>query len=283
MISVPNKAISVSRSALCLITANWSSFIGTAPVSCTVGTELLGQLQVGGRPVNAVGRLAARLQRGIIQHRLHFNEVTQLGRLRRRALHQRLPRECRRLAGEHVTQGFFGKREWPHKLVELDLSAVNTVSRKRKRFHGTAQSWIGGQSADQKVGSRQASHRSLDIGQGLEQQAILLKKLPAIRLNDRPEQVRVPGEFRFQRVGRLLGVFWCRRRHDDQDILLRKGLGKISLALAPGQIVCDQIFRIRRDRETRDVIGGRGRREQYSQDKDAPGVTCTKIHNSDDC
>ena len=107
MISVPNKAINVSRSALCLITANWSSFIGTAPVSCTVGAELLGQLQVGGGSLNAVGRLAARLQRRIIQHRLHFDEVTQLACLRRRALHQRLPGECCRLAREHVTRGFF--------------------------------------------------------------------------------------------------------------------------------------------------------------------------------
>jgi hypothetical protein len=241
---------------------------------------LRGQSQIGDGALNGVRRLAAGLQRRKVQHRLHFDEVAQLCGLRRRALHQRLPRERCRLAREHVTQRLAGERERPGQLVEFQFPTLNAVGRKAQRLHRASQARIGRQGADEDVGARQARHRPLDVGQRLEQETVPLKEFSAVRLHDGSEQIGALCEFLLQGVSRLFGSLRRRCRHDHEDFLLRKSLCKFRLALAPRQIPGNEILRIGRDREVRNVKGRGSRRKQYSEDENPQGMTRAKVHDT---
>ena len=73
-IRTPSSAVRVSRRALCLMTENWSSFIGTGPV--VHGSAVFApEIKIGRRATNSLGRLVPRLQIGKIQGRLYLNKM----------------------------------------------------------------------------------------------------------------------------------------------------------------------------------------------------------------
>ncbi len=85
-----------------------------------------------------------------------------------------------------------------------------------------------------------------------------------------------------QRVSRLFGVFGRRCFHDNQNAFLRKCLGQLQFALMPRQILGNQSFDIRIDRESRDIEGGRSQHQQRAGNDNRPPIAGAEIDNSDD-
>jgi hypothetical protein len=130
MTSTPKIAKDVSRNALCRITENWSSFMGTWPVISTFAPYLSPSFKstaarrmasVAGRPgCNAVK------SRGGCTSMKRLSRSTWIGRPATSSCQEKNGRST----GQHVVQRPLRQRQWPRQPFELDLACLDALGRK---------------------------------------------------------------------------------------------------------------------------------------------------------
>ena len=140
------------------------------------------QIEIGNRLANRVARPHARLQLGIIHHRLDFHEAQQIGGFCRTSLSQDLPGKARRLVGIHLLDGFGCLRQRPDHIVERQAAGLHAEQAVLQGLDHAAQARIAGQHLDQPLRLRQHRRLLLELFGRHEQQAVLGEERIALRL-----------------------------------------------------------------------------------------------------
>src|SRR3954452_16406620 len=236
MIRTPSTAASVSRTALCLMTENCSSFIGTRPVRSIVAPNL---------PRRSRSAAARRIPSvafcpGWSWEKSSAGCTTQLVRTQLVALQQLFPRERRGLPGKDVLQGSVGKRKRPAELLQLEFASANAFGGKGQRFHHASQARIAGQGSHHGQRLHQALGAFPDLCWRAKQKPVALEKFAAVRLSDKRKQVRLLRQALGQSIGRQFGIFRGRRFDHHRNAFLGKRPGHFDLPLVPRQILGDQ-------------------------------------------
>ena len=166
---------------------------------------LRGQPELAGVGADGIRGLGARLQRVVVEGRLHQDEAAQFSQGRLRAGEERAPGEGMELAAQHVGDRVGDGDDRPLEIPELGLATLHPLQEAREDVHQAAQAGIGRQGPQQRLGRDELIGQMLDIGGRQEQQAVALEEYAAVGPIDDGEQLRMLLQPRRQRRGRLLG------------------------------------------------------------------------------
>ncbi len=205
------------------------------PQACVI---LRIEMQVGGRLPDRVGRLLARLERAVVEHRAHLDEAAQLVRGRRLLVHQLAPGEARRPSGQLVLDRLREHGQRTHHVVEGEFLLQDALQREGERLDQPAPRRVGHQHLHQRLRLRQRADRVGDLLGRQEQKSVTGEKRVLAQLLDGGEQSRIGRQFlRQSHAGR--GRPLRGRGVDDRKNFLVVSLERVNkgkLSLAPGQL-----------------------------------------------
>ncbi len=222
------------------------------------------------------GRLAARLQRAVIQHRLAQHEAEAAGLVGQLAGKQFLPREGVRVPGGGGAQGAVEAVQCRRHAGD-GLVVRHALHHQAEGGEQPAQAGVGVQLAQEGLGVDGAVEDLLQVRFADEQERIFLQIRQSVGLADLGEMGVVGGEFGGQggrgRFG-FLGDAGADYGHD-QVVVLREKVGERVGALLPVEIGREHAAGIGRDPEIGPRAPQAGRGQQGSDQQDQATVART--------
>ena len=235
------------------------------------------QAEIARGIANGIGRCGAGRERVEVERGLHRDKAAQPGPIRM-AREKRLPGKIGAFALCHRTQRACERLHRLVELIELGLSVLNAHQRRRKRVHHTAQTWVGGERAKERLCRDHLLHRLFNVSAREEQQSVLEKERAAARFTNDWKQLFLLAELFGQKALRALRQLGRRTIDDNKNeaALLREQRIVACFPFAPFELGREKLRAVRVHPEVPGgVEGSCQRREQEASDY-GPGIAAAQ-------